>query len=118
MRRRPGERVLDATVCRDLLGLLENVTTQEGATGVHAKIPGYRVAGKTGTAWKASNGSYSNDRYTSVFAGVAPASNPRLAAVVVIDEPTAGKYMGGDVVGAGVLGGAGWRAAAAGGCAG
>ena len=77
--------------------LLEAVTTQEGATGVRAKIPGYRVAGKTGTAWKASNGSYSRDRYTSVFAGVAPASNPRLAAVVVIDDPTAGKYMGGDV---------------------
>jgi cell division protein FtsI (penicillin-binding protein 3) len=93
----PGERVLDAGVCRDLLGLLEAVTTQEGATGVRAKIPGYRVAGKTGTAWKSSNGTYSKDRYTSVFAGVAPASNPRLAAVVVIDEPTAGKYMGGDV---------------------
>jgi cell division protein FtsI (penicillin-binding protein 3) len=55
------------------------------------------VAGKTGTAWKSSNGTYSKDRYTSVFAGVAPASNPRLAAVIVIDEPTAGKYLGGDV---------------------
>jgi cell division protein FtsI (penicillin-binding protein 3) len=84
-------------VCRSLIQLLEAVTTQEGATGVRAKIPGYRVAGKTGTAWKSINGSYSKDRYTSVFAGVAPASNPRLAAVVVIDEPTAGKYMGGDV---------------------
>jgi cell division protein FtsI (penicillin-binding protein 3) len=92
-----GERVLDAAVCRDMLTLLESVTTQEGATGVRAKIPGYRVAGKTGTAWKSSNGTYSKDRYTSVFAGVAPASNPRLATVVVIDEPTAGKYMGGDV---------------------
>lgn len=92
-----GERVLDAGVASDLLTLLEAVTTQEGATGVRAKIQGYRVAGKTGTAWKASNGAYSKDRYTSVFAGVAPASNPRLAAVVVIDEPTAGKYLGGDV---------------------
>jgi len=92
-----GERVLDASVCNDLLTLLEAVTTQEGATGVRAKIPGYRVAGKTGTAWKASNGSYSQDRYTSVFAGVAPASNPRLAAVVVVDEPSAGKHRGGDV---------------------
>jgi cell division protein FtsI (penicillin-binding protein 3) len=92
-----GERILDQTVCRSLIQLLEAVTTQEGATGVRAKIPGYRVAGKTGTAWKSVNGSYSKDRYTSVFAGMAPASNPRLAAVVVIDEPTAGKYMGGDV---------------------
>jgi cell division protein FtsI (penicillin-binding protein 3) len=55
------------------------------------------VAGKTGTAWKSSNGAYSKDQYTSVFAGVAPASNPRLAAVIVIDEPSAGKYFGGDV---------------------
>jgi cell division protein FtsI (penicillin-binding protein 3) len=55
------------------------------------------VAGKTGTAWKSLNGSYSKDRYTSVFAGLAPATQPRLATVVVIDEPTAGKYMGGDV---------------------
>jgi cell division protein FtsI (penicillin-binding protein 3) len=92
-----GERILDESVCRSLIKLLEAVTTQEGATGVRAKIPGYRVAGKTGTAWKSVNGSYSKDRYTSVFAGLAPASNPRLAAVVVIDEPTAGKYMGGDV---------------------
>jgi cell division protein FtsI (penicillin-binding protein 3) len=92
-----GERILEQAVCRSLIQLLEAVTTQEGATGVHARIPGYRVAGKTGTAWKSVNGSYSKDRYTSVFAGLAPASNPRLAAVVVIDEPTAGKYMGGDV---------------------
>jgi cell division protein FtsI (penicillin-binding protein 3) len=84
-------------VCRDLTGLLEAVVTQEGATGVKAAIPGYRVAGKTGTAWKSSNGTYSKDRYTSVFAGVAPATHPRLAAVVVIDEPSAGKHMGGDV---------------------
>ncbi|MGA8706082.1 MAG: penicillin-binding transpeptidase domain-containing protein, partial [Steroidobacteraceae bacterium] len=92
-----GERVLDPGVCSDLLSLLEAVTTQEGATGVRARIPGYRVAGKTGTAWKASNGTYSQDRYTSVFAGVAPASHPRLAAVVVVDDPTAGKHLGGDV---------------------
>jgi cell division protein FtsI (penicillin-binding protein 3) len=92
-----GQRILDESVCRSMLALLEAVTTQEGATGVRARIPGYRVAGKTGTVWKALNGSYSKDRYTSVFAGLAPASNPRLAAVVIIDEPTAGKYHGGDV---------------------
>lgn len=104
-----GQRVLDANVCRELLGLLQSVVTQEGATGVLAHIPGYRVAGKTGTAYKAENGGYSTDRYTSVFAGVAPASNPRLAAVVVIDEPMAGKHTGGAVsapVFAAVVGGA------------
>ena len=92
-----GQRILDAHTCRSLLSLLEAVTTQEGATGVRARIAGYRVAGKTGTAWKSQGGSYSKDHYTSVFAGVAPASNPRLAAVVVVDEPSAGKYLGGDV---------------------
>jgi cell division protein FtsI (penicillin-binding protein 3) len=104
-----GERILSARMCSDLISLLEAVTTQEGATGVRARIPGYRVAGKTGTAWKSLNGSYSKDRYTSVFAGLAPATQPRLATVVVIDEPTAGKYMGGDVsapVFAAVVGGA------------
>ena len=65
--------------------------------GKLAAIPGYRVAGKTGTAWKATAGGYATDRYLAVFGGVAPASTPRLAAVVVIDEPGAGKYYGGDV---------------------
>ena len=92
-----GERILPAPLCQALIQLLEAVTTQEGATGVRAAIPGYRVAGKTGTAYKFIDGSYSKDRYTSIFAGVAPASNPRLAAVVVIDDPTGGKHLGGDV---------------------
>jgi cell division protein FtsI (penicillin-binding protein 3) len=92
-----GQRILPASVCRSLVGLLEAVTTQEGATGVRARIPGYRVAGKTGTAYKYVNGSYSTDQYTSIFAGLAPASAPRLAAVVVINDPSAGRHMGGDV---------------------
>jgi cell division protein FtsI (penicillin-binding protein 3) len=93
----PGERVLPERIARELVGLLEAVTTQEGATGVQARIPGYQVAGKTGTAYKFINGSYSDDHYTSIFAGVAPASAPRLAAVVVIDDPTGSKHHGGDV---------------------
>ena len=104
-----GQRVLDEPTCRALIGLLEAVTTQEGATGLRARIPGYRVAGKTGTAWKASGGSYDRTRYVATFGGIVPASAPRLAAIVVIDEPSAGKYYGGDVaapVFAAVLGGA------------
>ncbi|HTW74103.1 MAG TPA: penicillin-binding transpeptidase domain-containing protein [Steroidobacteraceae bacterium] len=93
----PGERVLPERVARELVDLLEAVTTQEGATGVRARIPGYSVAGKTGTAYKFIDGSYSKDHYTSIFAGVAPASAPRLAAAVVIDDPTAGEHLGGDV---------------------
>ena len=104
----PGERVLDRGVSFALLHLLEAVITPDG-TGNLARIPGYRVAGKTGTAWKAEGGVYSQNRYVAVFGGVAPVSNPRLAAVVVIDEPSTGKYHGGDVaapVFSAILGGA------------
>ncbi len=103
-----GERVLDEHVARSVVHMLESVITPEG-TGVQAALAGYRVAGKTGTAWKATAGGYSTDKYMSVFAGVVPASAPRLAAVVVIDEPGGTKYYGGDVaapVFAGVLSGA------------
>ena len=55
------------------------------------------MAGKTGTAKINQAGTYFDDRYTAVFGGVAPASNPRLAAVVVIDDPAAGRYYGGDI---------------------
>jgi cell division protein FtsI (penicillin-binding protein 3) len=91
-----GQRVLDAQVCRDVIHLLESVITPDG-TGNHAAVRGYRVAGKTGTAWKSTVGGYSTDRYMAVFGGLVPAAAPRLAAVVVIDEPGGGKYYGGDV---------------------
>jgi cell division protein FtsI (penicillin-binding protein 3) len=103
-----GRRVLESQVCRELVGMLESVVAAEG-TGKLAAIPGYRVSGKTGTAYKATAGGYSTDRYMAVFGGVAPASDPRLAAVVVIDEPNAGQHMGGEVsapVFARVVGGA------------
>ena len=60
-------------------------------------MTGYRIAGKTGTAWKFAAGGYSEDKYLSVFAGLAPASEPRLAAVIVIDEPKGELYYGSDV---------------------
>ncbi|TLY63848.1 MAG: penicillin-binding protein 2 [Gammaproteobacteria bacterium] len=91
-----GERVLDSRVCRELVGMLETVVAAEG-TGKLAAIPGYRVSGKTGTAWKAVAGGYSTDQFMAVFGGVAPATEPRLAAVIVIDEPSAGLHHGGDV---------------------
>jgi cell division protein FtsI (penicillin-binding protein 3) len=92
-----GQRVLDAHAAQELIGMLESVVVAEGATGKRAAIPGYRVSGKTGTAWKAAAGGYSTDRYMAVFGGVAPATEPRLAAVVIIDEPSAGLHMGGQV---------------------
>ncbi len=92
-----GERVLDAQVARDLVTMMEAVVGDEG-TARRARVAGYRVSGKTGTAWKASErGGYSTNKYIAVFGGVVPASNPRLAAVVIIDEPTGGAYYGGEV---------------------
>jgi cell division protein FtsI (penicillin-binding protein 3) len=91
-----GERVLSERTARTLITLLESVVSPDG-TGKQASIPGYRVAGKTGTAQKASGGGYLTSNYTAVFGGVAPATHPRLATVVVIDDPAAGKFYGGDV---------------------
>lgn len=76
--------------------MLEEVVRPAG-TGTEASVTGFRVAGKTGTAWKAEAGSYSKDEYISIFAGLAPATDPRLAIVVVIDEPRGELYYGGEV---------------------
>jgi len=91
-----GERVMSETVARELVRMLERVVSEEG-TARRAAIMGYRVSGKTGTAWKASEGGYSTNKYMAIFGGVVPASNPRLACVVVIDEPSGGAYYGGEV---------------------
>jgi cell division protein FtsI (penicillin-binding protein 3) len=92
-----GQRVMAPPSAKELIGMLESVVVAEGATGKRAAIPGYRVSGKTGTAWKAFAGGYSTDKFMAVFGGVAPATDPRLAAVVVLDEPSAGKHQGGEV---------------------
>ncbi|MCG8371430.1 MAG: penicillin-binding protein 2, partial [Proteobacteria bacterium] len=76
--------------------MLEEVV-RPGGTGTKAAIDGYRIAGKTGTAWKFASGGYSEDKYISIFAGLAPASDPQLASVVVIDEPGGELYYGSDV---------------------
>ncbi|HQR24181.1 MAG TPA: penicillin-binding transpeptidase domain-containing protein, partial [Steroidobacteraceae bacterium] len=92
-----GERVMPEPVARELVRMLQSVVTDAG-TARRAAIMGYQVSGKTGTAWKASEtGGYSTDKYRAIFGGVVPASNPRLAAVVIIDEPSAGAYYGGEV---------------------
>ena len=92
-----GERVVDERVARELLRMMESVVTEQGGTGYRAALLGYRVAGKTGTAWTADAGGYSSDRYKASFGGVVPASHPRLAAIVVIDEPGGKLVYGGDV---------------------
>ena len=92
----PGERIVDSATAVAIRGMLEEVV-RPGGTGNNASIAGYRVAGKTGTAWKFAAGGYSEDKYFSIFAGLVPASDPRLAAVVVIDEPSGDLYYGSDV---------------------
>lgn len=89
-------RAVSAETAEAVSHMLEEVVRPEG-TGSKAAVTGYRVAGKTGTAWKFSSGGYSEDEYISIFAGLAPASDPRLAAVVVIDEPGGELYYGSDV---------------------
>jgi len=91
-----GERILSRDTAAEVRRMMEEVV-RPGGTGTKAAVTGYRVAGKTGTAWKFTAGGYSEDRYLSFFAGVAPASDPRLAAVVVIDEPHGELYYGSDV---------------------
>jgi cell division protein FtsI (penicillin-binding protein 3) len=92
----PGERVLDPKVCTSLIRMMEHVV-EKGGTATRASLIGYRVSGKTGTAWKSVAGGYSTDRYMAVFAGLVPATHPKLATVVVIDEPSGDLHHGGDV---------------------
>ncbi len=94
----PSRQVLDEAAAIAVLRMMEPVASVRG-TAPKAAITGYRVAGKTGTARKFMAGGYHADRYLSVFAGVAPASDPRLATVVMIDEPSAGVFYGGEVAG-------------------
>ncbi len=93
-----GERVFSSAVARKVRAMMETVT-QEGGTGMRTRVPGYRVAGKTGTAHKLVDGRYATNRFLSSFVGMAPASNPRLIIGVVIDEPSGGVYYGGSTAG-------------------
>jgi len=91
-----GQRVITEDTAVAVRHMLEEVV-RPGGTGTKAAVEGYRIAGKTGTAWKFASGGYSEDKYISIFAGLAPASDPRLATVVVIDEPGGELYYGSDV---------------------
>ena len=92
----PAERVMSSRTARSLRRMLEAVTAPEGTGGL-ARVHGYRVGGKTGTVRKPEPGGYSEDRYLALFAGIAPISAPRLAIVVVIDEPGGERYYGGQI---------------------
>ncbi len=90
-----GERVISADTARELTAMLEAVVSPAG-TGQRAAVRNFHIAGKTGTSQKAVAGGYSDERHAAIFAGFAPASQPRLVVVVMIDEPK-GAYYGGDV---------------------
>ncbi|MCK5727846.1 MAG: penicillin-binding protein 2 [Methylococcales bacterium] len=87
------QRIFSVDVARKVRAMMEHVI-EPGGTGYRANVPGYRVAGKTGTAKKAIKGGYSSDNHFSLFAGMAPASQPRFVIAVMVDDPQ-GKYYGG-----------------------
>jgi cell division protein FtsI (penicillin-binding protein 3) len=91
-----GDKVRSAETALAVRAMLERAV-QPGATGPRARIVGWRVAGKTGTAHKQENGGYAPDKYLASFVGFAPVSAPRLVVAVMIDEPSAGQHYGGSV---------------------
>ncbi|MEK6551004.1 MAG: penicillin-binding protein 2 [Pseudomonadota bacterium] len=92
-----GTPALSGSTARALQQMLELAVMSDEGTGRLAQVPDYRVAGKTGTVRKLTARGYADDRYVAWFAGFAPASNPRLVMVVMIDEPSRGGYFGGQV---------------------
>jgi len=90
-----GEQVIPRNIALEVVGMMEGVTEKDG-TAPKASVDGYRVSGKTGTSRKAEAGGYGDD-YVSVFAGVAPATRPRFAIAVMINEPQGDRYYAGDV---------------------
>jgi cell division protein FtsI (penicillin-binding protein 3) len=90
----PGERVVDADIAAAVMKMLRAVSGDEG-TATRARINGYSVAGKTGTVKKLTERGYAEKEYLSLFAGLAPATRPRLATVVMIDNPRASEFYGG-----------------------
>ncbi|MFX4228044.1 MAG: peptidoglycan D,D-transpeptidase FtsI family protein [Porticoccaceae bacterium] len=89
----PDERVMDSGLAATVREMMVDVV--DHGTGTRAQIEGYAVAGKTGTGHLVGAGGYEEDRYASLFAGMVPAHNPELVAVVVITDPQAGEYFGG-----------------------
>jgi cell division protein FtsI (penicillin-binding protein 3) len=92
-----GQQVISPKTAQEMRMMMERVVSPAG-TAPQAQVPGYRVAGKTGTAYKAVHGQYVH-KYVASFVGYAPVSNPRIIVAVMLDEPSAGKWFGGTVAG-------------------
>ncbi|MDR2625049.1 MAG: penicillin-binding protein 2 [Zoogloeaceae bacterium] len=91
-----GVPVFSSQTAREMRAMLE-MAVRPGGTAPRAQVPGYRVGGKTGTAYKIEGMDYARDRYVASFVGIAPMSAPRLVVAVMIDEPSAGQHYGGTV---------------------
>ena len=91
-----GVRVISAKTAIEMRSMLESVT-ETGGTALKAHTEGYRVGGKTGTAHKVAGKGYSTNKYLAYFTGIAPISAPRIVVAVMVDEPTANGYYGGQV---------------------
>jgi len=93
-----GQQIIKPKTARDMREMLERVVSGEHGTAKQAQVPGYRVGGKTGTAYKVENGKYAMPRkYIGSFVGMVPMSNPRFIIAVMIDEPTTREHFGGQV---------------------
>src|SRR5690606_19775971 len=90
-----GAHVIDAALAQAVRQMQEEVV-RAGSPGAKASVTGYRRAGKTGTAGELAAGWYSRDKFLSIFAGLGPARGPKLAAVVIVDEPHGDLYYGSD----------------------
>jgi cell division protein FtsI (penicillin-binding protein 3) len=91
-----GKPIFTARSAREVTRMMETVV-MPGGTAPRARVPGYRVAGKTGTALKPENGRYAEGKYVSSFVGFGPVSDPRFIVAVMIDEPEGARNYGGDV---------------------
>ena len=89
-------RVMSAQTAEQIRTMMEQVTAT-GGTATRAQVAEYRIAGKTGTVRKMGKNGYAEENYRALFAGIAPASDPRLVMVTVIDQPDSGDYYGGVV---------------------
>lgn len=91
-----GIRIFSAQTAIAMRGMMEKVT-EPGGTALKAQVIGYRVAGKTGTAYKVEGNGYNKSKYVASFAGLAPVSKPRIVVAVMVDEPPRGNHFGGQI---------------------
>jgi cell division protein FtsI (penicillin-binding protein 3) len=91
-----GKQIYSKNTVNEVNRMME-MAVMPGGTAPRAQVPGYRVAGKTGTAHKAEDGGYAEHKYVASFVGFGPVSNPRFIVAVMLDEPAGAKYYGGDV---------------------